>query len=515
LAGLHITRPRFVAQAIPLSVVAVGENQPTMPRAVDARLVIGNAVQTRAKLVTSDAECRRLYGSLWKTKVVSGIVRGVEKPLRNGRRQTLVTADWNLQERVKRVTLLLVNVKPPASQNDTETGAAVTEGAINEPEPESIGNISEVPVVTVTDTPPSTTPSTRGVTQGDDDAAPKTVANGRDWEQQEVRLPLNCSVRQRNWKVIGPVDEILVPGNAISGMTPYDFFMWMFPQKHLTRMVEWTNQNLEKRSARPVTGGEVLRFFGMLILMTRFEFSNRRSLWSKKSDFKYVPAPRFGKMMSRNRFEEIYGCIQFGPCLNDSDVSSSQLRWSRVTPFVNAINAHRRQNVTPSESICVDESMSRWYGLGGDWSEIGLPHYVAMDRKPENGCELKTASCGSSGIMLSIEIVQSAMDSQNLTYESELPHGTAVLLRLVEPWFQTGRIVCADSYFASVRTAEELLKCKMKFIGVVKTATKEYPMKFLSEQELSTRGQYRAMVSESSDGESKLMAVMWMDRDRR
>lgn len=82
LAGLHITRPRFIAQAIPLSAVAVGAKQPTMPRNVDARLVIGNAVQTRAKLVTSDAECRRLFGSLGNTKVIYAIVRGVEKPFK-------------------------------------------------------------------------------------------------------------------------------------------------------------------------------------------------------------------------------------------------------------------------------------------------------------------------------------------------------------------------------------------------------------------------------------------------
>jgi len=121
------------------------------------------------------------------------------------------------------------------------------------------------------------------------------------------------------------------------------------------------------------------------------------------------------------------------------------LRWSRATPFVNAINAYRRQNVTPSESICVDESISRSYGLGGDWSQIGLPQYVAMEPKPENGCDIKKACCGSSGIILSSEIVQSAVDNQNLTYESELLHGTTVLLRLVEQWFQTRRIVCTDS----------------------------------------------------------------------
>jgi len=76
----------------------------------------------------------------------------------------LVTADWNLQERVKRIILLLSNVKSATPQKDAGTGAAASEGAINERELESIGKISEVPVVTVTDTLASTNPSTRGVT---------------------------------------------------------------------------------------------------------------------------------------------------------------------------------------------------------------------------------------------------------------------------------------------------------------------------------------------------------------
>jgi hypothetical protein len=50
--------------------------------------------------------------------------------------------------------------------------------------------------------------------------------------------------------------------------------------------------------------------------------------------------------------------------------------------------------------------MSRWYGKGGDWINEGLPHYIAIDRKPENGCEIQTACCGTSGIMMKLRIVK-------------------------------------------------------------------------------------------------------------
>lgn len=56
-----------------------------------------------------------------------------------------------------------------------------------------------------------------------------------------------------------------------------------------------------------------------------------------------------------------------------------------------------------------------------------------------------------------------------------LPHGGVVLKELVYPWANTGRIVCADSYFASVAAAEALLLIGLKIIGVVKTATKNLP----------------------------------------
>jgi hypothetical protein len=42
-----------------------------------------------------------------------------------------------------------------------------------------------------------------------------------------------------------------------------------------------------------------------------------------------------------------------------------------------------------------------------------------------------------------------------------LLHGTAVLKYLVLPWAQTDRIVCADSYFASVGTLKELKRISL------------------------------------------------------
>ena len=59
-----------------------------------------------------------------------------------------------------------------------------------------------------------------------------------------------------------------------------------------------------------------------------------------------------------------------------------------------------------------------------------------------------------------------------------------VLRFLSSPWDHKDRLICADSYFASVTTVEELEKLSLRFIGVVKTATKKFPMAYLDYLEL-------------------------------
>jgi hypothetical protein len=52
----------------------------------------------------------------------------------------------------------------------------------------------------------------------------------------------------------------------------------MFPPKQLSDMVHWTNVQLNKASLKETSVTEVLKFFGILILMTKFEFTTRASL---------------------------------------------------------------------------------------------------------------------------------------------------------------------------------------------------------------------------------------------
>ena len=97
----------------------------------------------------------------------------------------------------------------------------------------------------------------------------------------------------------------------------------------------------------------------------------------------------------------------------------------------------------------------------------------------------------------------------------QLLHGIRVMKEFIEPWNFSDRLVCADSYYASVAAAEELMKFRFRFIGVVKTATKRFTMQHLSRLLMPNRGDRHSLLKKDNKGTPDMMAFVWVDRDRR
>ena len=56
---------------------------------------------------------------------------------------------------------------------------------------------------------------------------------------------------------------------------------------------------------------------------------------------------------------------------------------------------------------------------------------------------------------------------------------TRVLLELVHPWQDSGCLVTADAYFASVEAALKMKEVGLNFIGNVKQCSRRFPMEVL------------------------------------
>ena len=84
------------------------------------------------------------------------------------------------------------------------------------------------------------------------------------------------------------------------------------------------------------------------------------------------------------------------------------------------------------------------------------------------------------------------------------------------PWANTDRIVCADSYFAAVSAAEELWERGLRFIGVIKTATRKFLMAYLSNIEFQNWGDMSSFSTRPVDRTKPVLGdFVWMDWNRR
>lgn len=436
----------------------------------DTRTVIGSFVQAKASQITHEASV--IFGSNWKTLLLTGKVVNVEIDYPKGRKRTFIEADYTIKPgQIKRKKL---NIKSVSSITQEETISGAQD--------------SELRAVNV---------------------------NGVDWEPGMAFVPIGGPVARQLWSFVSHSGETFTESTVPARRNPLDCFLDSFPTSYLSRIVDLTNSKLSHYELQETTREELLQYFGVLILCTRFEFGDRYDLWNSLPTSEFIPAANFGKTgLCRKRFTDLSRFISFSQPNGYEISSDASERWGLVDDFVSAFNNHRQESFSPSEVICADESMSKWYGVGGDWISAGLPHYVSLDRKPENGAEIQNVACARSGVMLRLKLVKGTQVDNNDAEDEIVPHGGMILYNLLLPWRGTGRLAVGDAYFASVATAHKLLSIDFKFIGTVKQCYRRFPMKVLSEQELQSRGSFCSMIHKDDRGIIEMLALAWRDRSR-
>ena len=156
--------------------------------------------------------------------------------------------------------------------------------------------------------------------------------------------------------------------------------------------------------------------------------------------------------------------------------------------------------------------MFEWKGKDQRFGIDGCPHVTKIIRKPK-GVDMKVknmADC-DSGFMVSMEVMAPKEEMKHREYVGRYyGAGTALLLCLAANYRGSGRIVVADSAFASVKSA-----CALKthlglyFHGLVKTAHRMFPRKYLQTVEIPERGRHIVLTTKIRGVE--LRAVAWND----
>jgi hypothetical protein len=356
---------------------------------------------------------------------------------------------------------------------------------------------------------------------GEDEAL--LCPHGKKWNVLEEILPdsrrgIPGKVMDLRWHLL---NASVIEGSLsfleekTSYREPLHYFFLSFPIAIIHPIVARTNQDLlKKKEANKVQHRismnceKLLKIFGILYLMSLYPLSNRR-MYFQKQENPLLPSFDFGKFMPEYEFETLLSTISWSNQHCNDD-------WRAIRDLVTAFNKRRLEVVHPSDKLVVDESMSsnKTNRTIKNSFANGLPHQTKIARKPEGiGIELRTLIDGNSEVMLSLEIQHNKENMRKMKYTERCLAGTASLLRLVEPYFQSNRTVYADSAFASVATAEALAEKSLFFMGIVKTASRSYPKKFFKVGLDASPNLLRSGRSQFLADENKSMiAVGWYDK---
>jgi hypothetical protein len=288
------------------------------------------------------------------------------------------------------------------------------------------------------------------------------------------------------------------------------YFLLAFPLDSISRIITATNANIPDGKSKL----DCKSFFVFLGILVAFSLGGSDT--PRKEHFEDEPGALFSglnlrRFMPHATFEHFLKYFVLDTARTNLEKRD---RWFRFRRFIESFSARMQKVISPGPFICVDESMVGWQGFG-DWHvEKGMPHVTKIIRKPTPvGCEIKTLSCATSNILLTLELQEdkAAMSSKQFVgqYSSA---GTSAIIRLAKAAnvCNTSKVIVADSAFASVKTARACLEHGLHFIGLVKTAHSLYPKKFLNAVQLE-RGETYTMECK----EEKLIAHTWADKKRK
>lgn len=304
------------------------------------------------------------------------------------------------------------------------------------------------------------------------------------------KTPLHEELPFLNWRRL--YSDPLV---TIASLSPAHFMELMLPRSIIERTVVLTNINLRRDKKHPTTVTEILKLMGINLLMILNPVrGGREQFWTVESHGSQQAlnfGNRFG--MSKSRFEMLEKNLQF------CEFNKEDKFW-RIRQLIEDYNAYRKDVLHLSRHVCLDELFIMWYGKGPLYFG-GMPHVTVIKNKPRGvEFELTAVSCGVCKVIHHLELQEGkkemakkkfqqrpagmAKDAEYCALEaagSVYPFHSAVTLRSTEKLFGSRRILYADAYFSSVGTLKALRKNGLYFVGMCKSAHKDYPKKFIQQ----------------------------------
>ena len=287
----------------------------------DPRFVVGASIWAKGTIITNAAELHRRFGRNDTHAWIPGIVsKGFIQETASGRRMRYVKAHWYLGGengiREKEVSLSSVKIYPP------DTGTIPVDLSLWHDHGGKWPSIADIDAVSNANNGirvQGTQNTARSIHSADDSLTVDPTAE-RTSPRPSVSLSLdknsaeNIKVHETEWTTDADFDmdtngsRLTIPwvikdgfrnhhsegGDAGGQLSRLDYFLMMFPPDALCHIITLTNTQLSKRNLDEINVAKFLRWFGVVLLISRCEFSTRRELWAARTHSRFLPPVELG-----------------------------------------------------------------------------------------------------------------------------------------------------------------------------------------------------------------------------
>ncbi|XP_070199329.1 piggyBac transposable element-derived protein 4-like [Littorina saxatilis] len=237
---------------------------------------------------------------------------------------------------------------------------------------------------------------------------------------------------------------------------------------------------------------------GILFLMGVIGLPNYRCYWSSRKELRQ---PVIADVMSRNRYEMLTKYFH----LNDNTTqrprgSPEHDKLHKVRPMIDHAKRVFCQHYAPHQNIAVGEAMIKFKG------RCSFLQYI-----PSKPCKwgIKAWALADSESFYLVNFdVYVGKDGADGNARNNIPLGTRVVTKLVEPYYKKRHHVYFDNYFTSVKLVESLARKKTYATGTVRKERLGLPVPMKS-LKMKQSGEMRKWQK------GRMMAVSWQEKKRQ
>ncbi|XP_041421552.1 piggyBac transposable element-derived protein 4-like [Xenopus laevis] len=318
------------------------------------------------------------------------------------------------------------------------------------------------------------------------------------------------------WGPPGNFTPEIPPFTAVSGVKvdtsnfePINFFHLFLTEAILQDMVQYTNvyaeqylaQNPLPRYARaqawhPTDIAEMKRFVGLTLAMGLIKVNSLESYWDTTT---VLSIPIFSATMPRNRYQLLLRFLHFNDnsrAVPPNDPSHDRLH--KLRPLIDSLSERFATVYTPSQNICIDESLLLFKG------RLHFRQYIPSKRarygiKFYKLCE---SSSGYTNRFLIYEGKDSQLDPPGCPLD--LTVSGKIVWELITPLLGRGYHLYVDNFYTSILLFKTLHCLDTPACGTINRNRKGLPRELLDKK--LNRGE---MYSLRND---ELLAIKFLDR---